>query len=207
MQRLILTIDLVYGAHTLVYQRSRCEARSFDGARRSFAACKGQSWGRLFHRLATACGPRLGLDERARHVVKVRRGLQLRQAACGDSSPSERSPGARPSQLLADRKVPLQDYACRNILLRRRDVPSSQSLFQKQRLTLRRLLRYAKGLEGCSRRRRTAPSGTSFEAASRRLRTRTQAFGSGSQRCGAMSVKPKSSPLNSKGSSKTFARA
>jgi hypothetical protein len=36
-----------------------------------------------------------------------------------------------------------------------------------------RLLRHAKGLEGCSRRRRTAPSGTSFEAASRRLRTRT----------------------------------
>ena len=46
----------------------------------------------------------------------------------------------------------------------------SESLFQKQRLNLRRLLRYAKGLEGYSRRRRTAPSGTSFEAASRRLR-------------------------------------
>src|SRR5271165_6132560 len=45
---------------------------------------------------------------------------------------------------------------------------------------LRRLLRHAKGLEGCSKRRRTAPSGTSFEAASRRLRTRAQAFGSGS---------------------------
>jgi len=55
----------------------------------------------------------------------------------------------------------------------------AESLFQKQLLILRRLLLYAKGPEGCSRRRRTAPSGTSFEAASRRLRTRTRAFGSG----------------------------
>jgi hypothetical protein len=46
------------------------------------------------------------------------------------------------------------------------------ALFQKQRLVLRRLLRRAKSLEGCSRRRRTAPSGTSFEAASRRLEAR-----------------------------------
>ena len=65
--------------------------------------------------------------------------------------------------------------------------PPAQSLFQKQRLVLRRLLRHAKGLEGCSRRRRTAPSGTSFEASpdqvrgSRRLRTREPAFGSSSQ--------------------------
>src|SRR5208282_6629860 len=54
------------------------------------------------------------------------------------------------------------------------------SLFQKQRLILRRLLRHAKGLEGCSRRHRMEPSGTSFEAASRRLRTREPAFGSDS---------------------------
>jgi hypothetical protein len=62
----------------------------------------------------------------------------------------------------------------------------TQSLTQKQRLILRRLLQHAKGLEGCSRRRRTAPSGTSFETSpdqvrgSRRLRTRESAFGSGS---------------------------
>ena len=60
--------------------------------------------------------------------------------------------------------------------------PPAQSLFQKQALIPRCLLRHAKGLEepgpsvprGCSRRRRTAPSRASFEAASRRLRTRTQ---------------------------------
>src|SRR5208282_6254928 len=62
---------------------------------------------------------------------------------------------------------------------RRQRRSAHKSLFRKQRLILRRLLRRAKGLEGCSRRRRTAPSGTSFEAASRRLRTREPAFGSG----------------------------
>jgi hypothetical protein len=55
-----------------------------------------------------------------------------------------------------------------------------KSLFQQQRLILRRLLRYAKGLEGCFRKRRPAPSGASFEAASRRLRARAKTFGSGS---------------------------
>ena len=65
----------------------------------------------------------------------------------------------------------------------------NQSPFQKQFLILRRLSRYARGLEGCSRRRRTAHSGTSpspgsgqaFEAALRRLGTRSQALGSGAQ--------------------------